>query len=237
MTLAVNPRHRPRTSSLPHSCADHRDYTAGCAGCQAAGRLRYNTIYRAKAYGLHQPALISPIGAARRLQGLAAEGHEARDLAGRLDVTCTLLIRWRNPNVTAITRRRHNDIVQLAESLAGTPGPSRLARTIAHRKGWVPVAAWDDIDDPKAKPRQRDRRHLRDPLPLVERVLAGQASIDLLTDDELVTLWQQWAADPRRHYRDGSTTFARQFDISKSRAAQIAAAAASTSSITERTAA
>ncbi|MBM0235920.1 hypothetical protein JNW88_00260 [Micromonospora sp. ATA32] len=225
MTTTTNPRHRPRTGALPHSCDNHSDYTAGCTDCQAAGRVRFNTIYRAKVYGTHQPALVPATGAARRLQGLAAEGHEARHLANRLGVNCTLIVRWRTPAITEITRRRHHDIAELTERLASTPGTSRLARTIAHRNGWVPVAAWDDIDDPDEVPHLRDPRHVRDPRALVDRVLAGQASIDLLTDAELIALWRRWADDPLRTYRDGSTTFARQFDISKWRASRIAAAA------------
>lgn len=211
---------------LPTKCGGHREYTAGCPDCQTAGRTRYRTIHRAKAYGIHQPSLVCPIGAARRLQGLACEGHEASALAARMGVTCGLVMRWRAPAVGSITRRRHNDIADLAEQLAVTPGPSRLARTIAHRNGWVPVSAWDDIDDPDETPRTRDDHHQRDARPLIDRVLAGRAHIDILTTDEQARLWVRWLNTRPEGVRDVSArAFGRQFDITRYRAARIGAAA------------
>jgi hypothetical protein len=94
--------------------------------------------------------LIDPTGTRRRLEALAALGWTFGDLAQRFGVDTTTPRKWCvHPLVARTTAER---VKQLYRDLAATPGPSERARRRAVRKGWAPPAAWDDIDDPNAKP-------------------------------------------------------------------------------------
>ncbi len=210
-------------------CDDHSVYTAGCDPCKTRSRTRQQALRKAQALRTYQPGFVPSIGSARRLQAFAFAGYEARDLAARFDVDREQIRRWRTPMAPTITRRRHNDIVNLAYQLHGTTGPSRLARTLAHNEGWQPLAAWDDIDDPDEQPQTREAHHQRDPRPLIHRVLTGAAPIDVLTLSEQARLWLRWA-DGRGQdgLACGPYAFGRQFDISDHRAARIIAAAQQT---------
>lgn len=188
-----------------------------------------NRVYRKRIREeRHHVARMSPVGASRRLQGLVANGHPIAALARELGTNERSIYRWMGGHAR-IHRTRHNAIVALASALAEVPGTSRRARTIAHRHGWVPLAAWDDIDDPNETPKTRSAAHVRDGRVLIGRVLAGVASIDVLTVGEQHRLWQRWA-DERRHQKlpCGSTSFARHFGISEIRARRIIAAAQQT---------
>lgn len=215
---------------LPRSrCDNHSTYTPGCEQCKTRNRDRQRLHRRATILGTHLPGLVPAIGAARRLQALALAGYEAVDVAARMGVHREQIRRWRNPIAPTISRRRHNDIAALARQLDGTVGPSRRARTIAHGEGWQPLAAWDDIDNPDEQPQTREPHHQRDPRPLIHRVLAGRAPIDVLTIPEQARLWRCWA-DQREadNLPDGPRSFGRQFNISHHRAARIIAAAQQT---------
>lgn len=217
--------HRP-APPLPSTCDQHTRYTAGCPECQHHNRIRLRTEYRARAYGIHQPGLMPSIGAARRLQALACAGYEAVHIAALLGVSREQVRRWRTPLAPTISRRRHHDIAALTHQLADTPGPSRRSRTIAYRRGWAPLAAWDDIDNPDDTPSICDPNSSHDPRVLVNRVLTGRAPIDLLTEREQAALWRRWADQRRENaLTAGVKSFARQFDISEHRARRIAAAA------------
>lgn len=83
-------------------------------------------------------------------------------------------------------------IAALFRRLAMLPGPSKVARTVARRNGWVPPLAWDDIDSPDATPcLDGSGVDVVDEL-LVERALAGDRVE--LTDAELVAALQMGAA-------------------------------------------
>lgn len=103
---------------------------------------------------------ISGMGAARRLQALAAAGWSCSELARRLG--------WSVQNLHPIQQGRsgvwlvtHEAIDALFRELwdqappAGTPhlrGAATRARRQAARAGWLPAMAWDDIDDPDEQP-------------------------------------------------------------------------------------
>lgn len=152
LTLLPGGNHRPAAPLPRGRCDNHQLYRAGCPRCQASNRARRRAVYRAQAYGIHQPGHVPAIGAARRLQALAAIGYEAAHLAPMLGVGPVAVRRWRSHTTPTITRRRHNDIAALAARLDGTQGPSRRARTIALHQSWAPLAAWDDIDNPDEQP-------------------------------------------------------------------------------------
>ena len=98
-------------------------------------------------------------GTRRRLQGLAWQGWSMARLSARLGPGRQLgTILSRDIGVRAATAR---DVVSLCRELDGRRPPegtreerSAAARTRNHARkmGWVPLAAWDDIDDPDARP-------------------------------------------------------------------------------------
>ncbi|MFI1194045.1 hypothetical protein ACH4T9_12420 [Micromonospora sp. NPDC020750] len=208
------------------TCDEHPAYLAGCDGCKTRNRERVRQRRKAAILGTHQAGRVPSIGAARRLQGLAVQGFGAVDLTPRFDVHREQLRRWRRPLHPLILRRTHNEIAALTSQLDGTRGPSRRARSIAHREGWHPLAAWNDIDDPDDVPQVREACHRRDPRPLIQRVLTGRAGIDVLTVNEQTLLWRQWAEQrEQQSFKAGPKSFGRHFDISTDRAGRIIAAA------------
>jgi len=88
----------------------------------------------------------------RRLQALCAIGYTQAYLAQRLGVASTTvsdIVRCKYPRVLGYVA---SGTAALYTELEATPGPSDHARTVAKRNGWAPPAAWDRIEDPKAKP-------------------------------------------------------------------------------------
>ncbi|EYR64642.1 hypothetical protein N866_07055 [Actinotalea ferrariae CF5-4] len=92
-------------------------------------------------------------GAVRRVQALLALGHSHATITAAmpgphqsLDVMGTRQ-RW-------VFRDMHHAVVAAYERLSMTPGRSRITRTRALAKGYVPPLAWDDdtIDDPTVAP-------------------------------------------------------------------------------------
>lgn len=92
------------------------------------------------------------IGSARRLQALAYAHYSSDDLAPMLGALPEVVRRWRGGKAPMISGEWHDAILALARTLDGTRGPSRRAHAYATRQGWVPLAAWDDVDDPDAEP-------------------------------------------------------------------------------------
>lgn len=92
------------------------------------------------------------VGTARRLQALALAFYSSEELAPMLGAIPATVRRWRMRNTPMITLEWHNTIADLARTLDGTRGTNRRAHNYATRQGWVPLAAWDDIDDPAAVP-------------------------------------------------------------------------------------
>ncbi|NKR24045.1 hypothetical protein GS479_01435 [Rhodococcus hoagii] len=92
------------------------------------------------------------IGALRRTRALQALGWSARDIGDRIGMEATAL--------TALQRRTRIDYATWArirdvyEALSATPGPSKIARASAARKGWLNPFEWEgyDIDDPRVTP-------------------------------------------------------------------------------------
>ncbi|EGD23944.1 helix-turn-helix domain-containing protein [Prescottella equi] len=92
------------------------------------------------------------IGALRRTRALQALGWSARDIGDRIGMEATAL--------TALQRRTRIDnatwarIRDVYEALSATPGPSKIARASAARKGWLNPFEWEgyNIDDPRVTP-------------------------------------------------------------------------------------
>lgn len=89
-------------------------------------------------------ALVDATGTVRRIQALAAIGWTLTSTADALGWTLTNLSALRRQ--TKVIRRTADAVAELYERRSGTPGPSRAARVLAGRRGWVPPLAWNDID-------------------------------------------------------------------------------------------
>src|SRR5687767_5518228 len=97
---------------------------------------------------------INSIGAARRLQALAAAGYGTGQIAHHLAAPRWRVTRWRQPHCQQVWLATHQRIDYLFQRFYHTDGTSDLAREHARRLGWQPVDAWTDrtIDDPTAQP-------------------------------------------------------------------------------------
>jgi transcriptional regulator len=98
------------------------------------------------------PRRVDATGSRRRLQALRVLGHRRYDLAAELDTTPDRVkhitigaARWVTPQEAAA-------IARLYRRLSTVPGPCKQTAGLARNKGWHGPLAWDDIDDPAAKP-------------------------------------------------------------------------------------
>lgn len=107
----------------------------------------------------HTP--VDACGSRRRLQALVATGRMPIDIAAETGLVRATVIGiahgyW--PTVRAETARTIRDATRRLWELPPSQRTPRqrsrtaLARKLAARHGWVPYAAWDDIDDPAATP-------------------------------------------------------------------------------------
>lgn len=100
----------------------------------------------------HAPNRVPALGTMRRLQALAAMGWPLAHIghiAGMHSTKVNDLVAGRRKR---IPRAQANAVDQMFRALHNTPGPSPKTRTAAARNGWVPAAAWTDIDNPDAQP-------------------------------------------------------------------------------------
>lgn len=95
------------------------------------------------------PRMVPTVGARRRMQALALLGWTNRDLAPLVGRTPESLAATMRRSAT-ISRDLHERIASVHSRLWNTPAPvsaaSKRVRTEARLKGWMPTAAWDDID-------------------------------------------------------------------------------------------
>jgi hypothetical protein len=97
------------------------------------------------------PYTVPSIGVIRRVRALMRIGWRSADIAevcgwSSAEAVTNLMRRKYVNHKTAATIRAAYD------QLSGTPGASIVARRRAEAAGWPPPLAWDDIDDPNARP-------------------------------------------------------------------------------------
>lgn len=96
---------------------------------------------------MHVPAL----GAQRRTRALMALGYRHSDLTPAFGgATSSHLAIGLRPLITAETWRAVDTAYR---RLSATLGPSETSRARAIRKGYAPPLAWDDIDNPRERPK------------------------------------------------------------------------------------
>jgi len=91
----------------------------------------------------------------RRLQALAAMGWSAREIADRSGVSIFRIREVRFGSADSMYRSTAEPLLTLYEDLQDRVGGSESTRRLAQRNGWLPPAAWDNIDNPDEKPRPK----------------------------------------------------------------------------------
>jgi hypothetical protein len=106
-------------------------------------------------------ACVDATGTRRRLQGLGAAGWSAQRLADCLGKDRSDLARIQRGDTPRVTVATALAVRGLCRDLRALPPAARSpwdktavtrARSAAAARGWPPLAAWDEIDDPAAKP-------------------------------------------------------------------------------------
>lgn len=116
---------------------------------------------RARAYGkLHRAGyrLRTPnTGAMRRIQALAAIGWTQKEIAARVGCAQLTINRLAQGKYLTLHLDLDKRIRQTYAELCVQPrrdsADARRAIAWARRNGWVPPLAWDNIDDPKERPK------------------------------------------------------------------------------------
>lgn len=104
------------------------------------------------------PARTDAIGTSRRLQGLIAIGHSETVIASVLGLdqpTLAPILRGQQSEVSTKTAAAVRDLFSLLwmHPVPGSAGAR--SRALAKANRWVSPLAWDDIDDPDARPIKR----------------------------------------------------------------------------------
>lgn len=171
-----------------------RGYFAGCReACCRKARSRYekgSRLDRLSGRGRAIPAL----GYQRRIQALARMGWSFQDIAdeagwGHRNRVRYIVVGQKGKPTRYLERATARVIGEVFERLCMKvpDGPyAGRTRAWAEGKGWAPPLAWDDIDDPNARPHgTAHKRHLTDLDPVaVERAMAGDR-IDLTKAERL----------------------------------------------------
>lgn len=152
-----------RPTHGPHDCARHQPGSACCytsCGCRCRPCLDARKRERKQGeVGLRKR--VPAIGTVRRLQGLAADGWFDAEIAAAVGVTPGHISRLRRATTT-VRRSTATRVRSACKQLARMPSPPGWRRdsrrAFAAHRGWAPLAAWDDIDDPAATPQTGDAR-------------------------------------------------------------------------------
>lgn len=132
---------------------------------------------------LRPGTLINPTGTQRRVQGLVVAGYcvaeQARRLGRGRDFYHAIMADWVRVELARAVR-------DLADALETVPPPastrvqraavSKARNMAAQHPEWVPLAAWDDIDNPNASPITASQPDLLPDPEVVARILAGVKS-------------------------------------------------------------
>lgn len=142
----------------PHGTASAYAHDAcRCPACHAAA-------IRAMKRGRHRRAAgqfgyVDGTGTRRRIQGLALLGWTCADIAARLGTTKQAVAmygrRYGAQSTTKVTRATADNIAALTGELMLTPRTGWVAKRTARQAqalGYLPLLAWDDIDNPDAVP-------------------------------------------------------------------------------------
>lgn len=88
----------------------------------------------------------------RRVQALYAIGHNPQTIAAEADLDPYTVSQVANGRYESFRASTERGIRTAYNRLCTVPGPSEKAKRRAAKLGWHGPLAWDDIDDPAAKP-------------------------------------------------------------------------------------
>lgn len=91
--------------------------------------------------------LVPSFGVVRRVHALRALGYDKATLQPRLPIGVGDVTAFAHVQLTT-----HQIVAALYDELSNTWGGNEITIARARKAGYAPPAAWDDIDDPKAKP-------------------------------------------------------------------------------------
>lgn len=144
---------------------DHRHAETGtcwsahgcrCDPCGVRERARVNDAYwfrkRVTGGDRHVPA----VGLVRRVEALAVLGWSNREVAARAGVSRAHLQQTRSGKFSTVLLSTHQKIDAVYRELMWTvcdSHGSKWTRAHAKRAGYAPAAAWDDIDNPRERPK------------------------------------------------------------------------------------
>lgn len=174
--------HGTTTAYQKHHCR--------CTSALAAWR-RYRKHREA---GIQPPGMIDATGTHRRIQAMQLMGHSQAVIAARAglgtkDAVAKILAR---PRVYPRTARA---IEAVCAELGMRTGTSANTVTLARRKGWVSLLAWNNIDDPRDVPHTGEQVSDDGEVDFaaVDQALHGQLAYrDLRTPDRLEAVALLW---------------------------------------------
>lgn len=153
-------------------CADHPRYAAGCIPCRTAAR-RYADQWRRDAILRRPSRRVPAIGAIRRVRALQALGWSQTQIGEAMGGATQQVVSTISAGSQEWMPRAKAERVAAAYealSMRLPPEGPRVAhiRALAHRRGWAPPLAWDDIDRDEAPSpwarRSENPRLLADPM-------------------------------------------------------------------------
>lgn len=226
------------------SLAGYKIHRCRCSGCCTANRTYNQRHRRLVAYGRWQPLVdAEPVRQhVRKLHDTYSVDTIAA-LAGVGYATVNTLIWNRGGKPRKRVRKEvaekilavqpdpatAREVGRLYDLLSGQPRRGNLAdrtRAYAASRGWVPPAAWDNIDDPDEQPQLGGGHDDTVDEVLVRRAVHGRAPIDRLNSAERVELarqWRQWRISNDEQY--GYKAFGLAYGIPETQARDIMRAA------------
>ena len=130
-----------------------------CPACRRRVADLKNRRTRLRAYGQWEP-FTDATGTRRRIQAMMFIGLPLAHLAGQLGMS-TEGLRQKMSQYQKVTPATAAKVAALSREMHCRPLPERTprerrsadrTRAYARRMGWVPLAAWDEIDNPDACP-------------------------------------------------------------------------------------
>lgn len=203
----TRPWHCPRDETCP--APSHDTYSGYNYGCRSgAARIARSQYLLDRKAGVSR--VVDPIGIIRRIEACHWSGHTGPTIGRALGVDHRLVnrvVRGRKAFMWATTAARWAPVLEeLAMTPAGNRPFDRKIRSWARNKGYLPLLAWDDIDDPHEQPRAGEEA----PASPVTAVIAEQilelatrrkptweiaAKLDLAKDDVEASLTARFTAD------------------------------------------
>lgn len=136
---------------------------------------------------------VGAIGTTRRLRGLARQQYDLQTIADATGLGFSTLAAIRSRDPRHVRSRFYTTLRDWTESVGMTVGPSIPARLHAERNGWLSLLAWDDIDDPRERPKVGNNPKRRNDVDEVnvQRLLAGQRIQSTKAEkDEALKRWK-----------------------------------------------